>query len=136
MKFIDKKINEQLNKEIECPAFEMAYTRADAIDRCYNLGEQFAKHFIKTCQEGKESKDFIHHCIEMQGWWDKVKEIKLKENNKLISISNLTDWFFTLGKDPEDFIPEEYMTIYTKLYLSLLSNRENADIKTILENIL
>ena len=136
MEFIDKKINEQLNKEIECPAFEMAYTRADAIDRCYNLGEQFAQHFIKTCQEGKESKDFIHHCIEMQGWWDKVKEIKLKENNKLISISNLTDWFFTLGKDPEDFIPEEYMTIYTKLYLSLLSNRENADIKTILENIL
>ena len=54
----------------------------------------------------------------------------------LISISNLTDWFFTLGKDPEDFIPEEYLSTYSKLYLSLLYNREKADIKVILENIL
>ena len=136
MEFIDKKINDELNKELERSAYEMAYKRAHAINICYDLGKQFSIHFIKICKEGKNSKDFIHHCTEMQGWWDKVNNIKLKENNKIISISNLNDWFFTLGQDPEDFIPEEYMPVYSRLYLSLLSNRENANVKTILENLL
>ena len=44
--------------------------------------------------------------------------------------------FFTLGKDPEDFIPDEYEELYSKLYLNLLLNRDTADIKTVLNNIL
>ncbi|MBE7084204.1 MAG: hypothetical protein E7373_06370 [Clostridiales bacterium] len=134
MDFVDNNVNEILNEEIS--AYEMAYTRPDAIERCYNLGEQFAKHFIKICEEGKGAKYFIHHCAEMQSWWDKVKGIKLKENNKLISLSNLTDWFFTLGKDPEDFIPDRHLPIYSKLYLKLLLDREIAKVQDILEELL
>ena len=134
MEFVDKNVNEILNEEVS--AYEMAYTRPDAIERRYNLGEQFAKHFIKICEEGKGTKNFVHHCAEMQSWWDKVRGIKLKENNKLISLSNLTDWFFTLGKDPEDFIPDRHLPIYSKLYLKLLSDREIAKVQDVLEELL
>lgn len=136
MEMIDKNINEELNRELEHSAYEMAYTRPDAIDRCYSLGQKFAEHFIKVCKEGKNSEDYTHHCIEMQNWWDSVKGIRLKGNNKLISVSNLIDWFFTLGKDPEDFIPEEYISLYSKLYLTLLNNRETMTISTLLNEIL
>lgn len=134
MELIDKKVNEILNQELT--AYEMAYTYTKAMDLCYSLGKKFAGHFIKICKEGKDSNDFTHHCIEMQSWWDEVKDIRLKESKKKISYSDLNDWFFTLGKDPEDFIPEEYLELYSKLYLNLLLNRDTADIKTVLNNIL
>lgn len=134
MELIDKKVNEILNQELT--AYEMAYTHTKAMDLCYSLGKKFAEHFIKICKEGKDSNDFTHHCIEMQSWWDEVKDIRLKESKKKISYSDLNDWFFTLGKDPEDFIPEEYLELYSKLYLNLLLNRDTADIKTVLNNIL
>lgn len=134
MELINKKVNDILNTEFT--AYEMAYPRVKAMDLCYSLGKQFADHFIKVCKEGKDSKNFSHHCMEMQGWWDEIKDIKLKESKKRISYSDLNDWFFTLGKDPEDFIPEEYIELYGKLYLNLLLNRETADIKTIFKKIL
>ena len=117
-------------------SYEMAYDRPDAIDRCSSLGKRFVEHFITTCKDGINSKDFKHRCQEMQSWWDDVKGIKLKESKKLISISALNDWFFTLGRDPEDFIPEEYLSIYSLFYLSLLSDRDNAKVEDVLTKLL
>ena len=128
MDLVDKKILDVIN----APAYEMAYVRADAIDHCSTLGKRFVEHFIKICDEGVTSPDFRHHCQEMQSWWDDVKGIKLKEDKKLISVSNLNDWFFTLGRDPEDFIPEYALGVYTKLYLSLLSNRDTAKVENLM----
>ena len=136
VEFIDKDINQELENDINGIAYEMTYDRPDAIDRCSSLGKRFVEHFTKVCKEGINSPDFKHHCQEMQSWWDDVKGIKLKDSKKPISISALNDWFFTLGRDPEDFIPEEYIDFYTKLYLSLLSDRENAKVVDLLSGIL
>ena len=96
MELIDKKVNEILNQELT--AYEMAYTHTKAMDLCYSLGKKFAEHFIKICKEGKDSNDFTPHCIEMQSWWDEVKDIRLKESKKKISYSDLNDWFFYFRK--------------------------------------
>lgn len=99
---------------------EMAYKRTDAIDRCYDLGKKFTEHFRLIVKLGKEDIDFKHHCQELQAWYDKVKNIKLKETKKFLRISDLWDWFFTVGQSIEDVIPEEqYQDIYEKFYLEL-----------------
>lgn len=58
----------------------------------------------------------------MQAWWDKVKNIRMSDNKKLISTDNLINWFFTAGSDIESIIKDEYQNTYSKLMLLLLSD--------------
>ena len=101
---------------------EMAISRVDAIDKCNQLGKMFVEHFHKVVKEGSYSSTFNHYCREMQAWWDKVKNIRMSDNKKLISTDNLINWFFTAGSDIESIIKDEYQNTYSKLMLLLLSD--------------
>lgn len=101
---------------------EQAMSKSSAIEECYSLGLKFVEHFDKAVREGTDSRDFYYHCKEMQGWWNKVRGIKLKNTNRLIGKVNLMDWFFTLGMDIEDFIDDKYAGIYENMILRLLNN--------------
>lgn len=114
---------------------EMAYKRTDAIDRCFNLGKKFTEHFNTIAKLGKDDVDFKHHCQELQSWYDSVKSIKLKENNKYITRGNLWDWFFTVGQNVEDVILEPYQELYEDFCFTLLSN-SNKTIYEILSELL
>lgn len=82
---------------------DMALSRSDAMDRCISLGKKFIEHFDKIYKNPK-SRDVNHWINEMNAWFQKVKEIKLKESNKPILNGNLRDWFFTAGANPQDFM--------------------------------
>lgn len=115
---------------------EMALNRSDAIDRCCNQGKQFVEHFHKCFHEGVDSDSFQYHCIEMQAFWDNVKFIILQQNKKQISSDNLLNWFFLCGSDLEHMIEEPFQDTYEILYLSLLADRNNANVFDILlENL-
>ena len=114
---------------------EMAYERKDAILKCDELGNNFIEHFHKIMSEGKDSTDFIHHCIEMDAWWNKVKNIVIKSTKKKISKSQLKDWFFEVGSSVEYIIQEEYQETYNELIFALL-NDYSMSVKDILVNII
>ena len=114
---------------------EMAYERADAIELCSNLGTQLIEHFHKVVKAGKESLDFSHHCDEMNSWWDRVKKIVLKYNNKRISEAQLKDWFFEAGSSVEYIIEEPYQDIYNKVILKLSSDYDRS-VKDVLIELL
>lgn len=106
----------------------MAIERQDAIDRCYRLGKQFISHFHKIYKEGKNSLDFNHHCQEMQTWLDSCRDIRLKATNRLVTPSNLIDWFFTAtGNIDEDngFDSYEEIDAYNEFMLALAAHRES-----------
>ena len=101
-------------------------TQNQAIDKCIELGKQFTEHFNKVMKEGKDAQEFNHHCSEMRTWFDKVRHMKLKTNNKYISNSKMSDWFFTVGQGVEDVILPEYVDAYEKFYVQLLNNPEKS----------
>ena len=72
----------------------------------------------------KNNSDTLnHHIQEMQSFWDKVKILRFKHNNKLISNSNLMDWFFTIGSDVETIIAENLVDLYEEFIIKVLSDR-------------
>ena len=101
---------------------EQAMSRSSSIEECYSLGLKFVEHVNKAVREGTDPRDFYHHCKEMQGWWNKVRGIKLEDTNRLIGKVNLMDWLFTLGMGVEDSIDDEYADIYESMILRLLKN--------------
>lgn len=115
---------------------EMAYERADAINRCGNLAIKFIQHFHKAVKEGKDSDDFHHHCTEMQTWFDTVNKFVLKNNKKRISNNQLIDWFFTNGSSVEYAIEEPYQDLYDNFIIKILANRDKCNIEEILTELL
>ena len=116
---------------------EMSSYRVDAMEQCMNLSKRFIEHFIKAYNEGVTSTTFHHHCSEMQAWWDTVKSITLTPKNKLISKTDLMDWFFTGGSTPDRFLNDDTMIdVYNDLIFAILDNRETASIEEILYNIM
>ena len=116
---------------------EMALSRGDAIDRCINLGKQFIEHFHKVYVEEIESRDFNHHCQEMQSWYDSVSSIRLKTNNKFLTNTQLIDWFFTLGANVEDYLDnDEEVEHYNNFIVELLSNKRSKKVVDVLKDIL
>lgn len=111
---------EKLNSMEEDYLVEMALSRGEAIDICMSLGKQFANHFNKVCDEGKNCSNFKHHCQEMQSWFNKVKSIKLRHTKRLIQPTNLYDWFFTCGAELEDVVNLCYIDDYEYLVNQLL----------------
>lgn len=116
---------------------EMAYDRSYVIDKCYSLGTQFIEHFKKTYKLGINDKDFKHHCQEMQTWYDTIKNIVLKYNNKKISNDQLVNWFFTAGSSVEVlFGNDEAGDIYDELIAELISNKRNNKVVNVLSELL
>lgn len=79
--------------------YEMALSRTEAVDRCISLGEQFIEHFDKIYKE-PDCQAVDRWCSEMQTWFNKVRKIVLKHNNKKLNRTQMRDWFFTFGYDP------------------------------------
>lgn len=79
--------------------YEIALSRTEAMDRCISLGEQFIEHFDEIYKE-PNCQAVDHWCSEMQTWFNKVRKIVLKHNNKKLNRTQMRDWFFTFGYDP------------------------------------
>ena len=113
---------------------EMTISRVDAIDKCHQLGKMFVEHFHKVVKEGSYSSTFNHHCAEMQASYDSARDITLKSSGKVITKTNLIDWFFSMGKNVEDVVEEEYVDTYEKFYIELLHS--NISVKEAFEKVL
>lgn len=104
---------------------EQALSRSDVIDKCLDYGKVFVEHFIKVILDFENNSDTLnHHIQEMQSFWDKVKILKFKNTNKLISNSNLMDWFFTVGSDVETILPDSMVDLYEEFMIKVLSDRD------------
>lgn len=111
--------------KIKKSACEMSVDRSTAFDKCIGAGKPFIEHFIKVCNEGKDSENFSHHCQEMQAFWNQVKNLTLKPRSKLISPLNLADWFFCLGSEPENIIRDDgILEKYFNFFPKLLADRD------------
>ena len=112
---------------------EMAMQHQRMIDRCCEKGEQFIEHFIKIMEGGLNDIDFKHHCSELIGYFNSIKNIVCKSDNKLISNEDLDDYFFTVCSNYDIIFNNiyehpEYIEIYKKLEEYLLNNRNNKNI--------
>lgn len=115
-------------------ARDMALSRADAMDRCINLGKKFIEHFDKIYKEPK-AQVRNHWEGEMQNWLNSVKQIKLKSTNDIILNGDLRDWFFTAGANPQDFMKNpknEELKIYDNFITNLVNGNK---VKTALNNV-
>lgn len=117
---------------------EMAIDRGDAVTVCVKLSREFINHFNKAFREGIESPSFSHHCDEMQAWWDKVNGFVLKQNKKKVASSDLVDWFFLGGSDTDKIFKgdEDRIDVYNEFMIKILGDRDNADLESILREIL
>lgn len=103
---------------------EMAYPLSKALMICQGYGRQFITHYAKLPEDTDELRH--HHISEMQSWWDEVRNLRLKMNNKVISNQYLIDSFFTVGADIEDFLDEPYSDSYNKLMIKMLDDRDKS----------
>lgn len=116
---------------------EMAYERADAIDKCDRLGKQFIDHFHKVYAGGVSDNDFQHHCQEMQAWYDDVKDIILRYNKKRLSNDQLVNWFFTKGSSVEVLFKDDSEgDTYDELMIELLSYKRSKKVVDIMRDLL
>ena len=103
---------------------EVAISRSDAITTCASLGRKFIEHFVKAVQEGPTSDSFHHHCTEMQGWWDIVKDFKF--------------WFLTAGSDIDKLfenMPTE-QNLYEMFVVIFLKHRADINIEETIKYVL
>ncbi len=120
MEFIDKKINEalerEINKQTTGSAYEMAMNRADAIGRGLSIGKQFSMHFLKCYLSTNLLKDWAK---EMFNWYSEITELKLKPKARKLTSSEIKDWFFNVVIDD---IPTDKLEKYLKQTISLFSS--------------
>lgn len=124
-----------MSKEYEFIKVEdMAYERQDAINRCASLGEKFIEHFKKIYNE-PNIQAVNHWCNEMQGWLNTVREIVLKQSKKVLSYSQLVDWFFTKGSSIEILFSEnsDLEDKYNEFIWKIIKN--NYDVKETIEEV-
>ena len=85
---------------------EMAMERGDAILACISRGKKFIMHFHKIYNNPND--DSVNHWItEMNAFYGDIKEIRLKPKSKHLLNVQLSDWFFTAGADPKDYMDKE-----------------------------
>jgi hypothetical protein len=105
---------------------EMAYSRDEAMSKCYNLGKEFIIHFHKIYKE--PNAEVVHHWTkEMQAWYDEIRGIVLKHNKKKLNGTQLRDWFFTAGGDPDDYFGIRYEDHPLDYYVESESYQEFID---------
>lgn len=110
MEFIDKEINEQLNREIERPAFEMATTLREATLRIMDRADNFLEHFFKVV--------FYINDINQNKWRNEMAaritecgKLKNTSTNKKFDIKVYNLLFTTLCSNPEE-LSEQSEPIY------------------------
>lgn len=102
---------------------EMAYSRADALERCHSLGKRFIEHFDKIYKE-PNSQVVNHWCGEMQVWYNSIRDIVLKSNNKHLNKTQMRDWFYTFGSDPTEYFDS---LAENEIYEEFIDELENTD---------
>lgn len=100
---------------------EMAYNKADAMERCASLGEQFVEHFNKIYKE-PNSKAVNHWVNEMQGWYNSIVKIVLKSNKKHLTRTQMRDWFFTFGSDTLEYFNDIKENALYEEFIDLLED--------------
>ena len=105
---------------------DMAYTRKQALDKCWDLAEPFIEHFEKIYKNPKAQT--VHNwCVEMQTKWFKpIEDIVFKHNHKQIEDENIYEWFLTRGSSPEVLFKDnpEKAKIYKEFCEELLKTRD------------
>ena len=117
------KITTRTGKQYIVTVRDMALSRTDAMDRCISLGQKFIEHFDKLYKNPDDSSK-THWLIEMESWYKKVKQIKLKQNHSPLTNSELHDWFFTAGANSIDFMKNGTRTeeqFYDKFVTKIIS---------------
>lgn len=116
---------------------EQAKERSKIYSLCFELGKPFIEHFHKVCQDiiNNDIDNYMHHCREMQGWWNKVKDIRYKHNKKKITDDNLIDDFFTCGAISEDFLSKNEAYIYDNLFVPILLLDREQKISNVFDKI-
>lgn len=103
---------------------EFATNRNVISNRCLDLGILFIGHFRKAFHD-TSTEARHHHIAEMQAWWDKVRSLRFKGSNKLISSSDLIDWFFTAGALYGDFLEsDDEVDCYEALIHEMIYDRK------------
>lgn len=123
----ERLLSKLTESEIKYIVSEQAQSVSKLLALCIDLGEPFIKHFHKVLKdiENQDWQNFMHHCREMQGWWNKVKSQRYKHSKKIISNEDLIDSFFTVGAISEDYLDEGEAYIYeTEFIPQLLADRE------------
>jgi hypothetical protein len=105
---------------------DMSISRADALEKCQNLGRKFIQHFDKV-YKNPDSSSKHHWLSEMQAWYQNIKDIKLKGVDKPLLKQQLIDWFFTAQANASDYmINPTYAEdqAYEEFYLKLLNGQD------------
>lgn len=105
---------------------DMSISRADALEKCQNLGKKFIQHFDKV-YKNPDSPSKHHWLSEMQAWYQNIKDIKLKGVDKPLLKQQLIDWFFTAQTNASDYmINPTYAEnqAYEEFYLKLLNGSD------------
>ena len=104
---------------------EQAMKRGIVVEKCNHLGQIFAKHFVKCMNDIShiDVDSLHHHCKEMQSWWNDVRNDKIKSNNKVLTDTNLKDWFFSAGANYEDYVGYLNVEKYEQFIKALLKDR-------------
>lgn len=71
--------------------YDMAFSRAAAIDRLGSLGYKFLEHARKISEHPKDSS-VLHWETEMCAWWNAAVQIKLKNTNDLVPMSLVREY--------------------------------------------
>lgn len=105
---------------------EMALSRSDAIITCIGLHKKFIEHFDKiykaTLETPVNMENIPHWVTELSAFFGEIKSLKLKYNKKPLSNANIKDWFFTGGRNLEDFFKGEESKKYKKFCKELLNS--------------
>lgn len=127
-----REIQEALNLE-EKYLNEMAYSRADAMERCYSLGKRFIEHFDKIYKE-PYCQAVNHWCDEMQGWYNSISDVTLKPKNKHLNRTQMRDWFYTYGSDPTEYFDSLDENEVYEEFIDELENTHN--VQEAIKNVL
>ncbi len=97
MEFIDKKINEKLNRELEHPAYEMAKEKKLVLKNLDSLGDKISEHLGKILiySSINSYKETVSHWIrEISTWCQIVGSYTVKPKSKKLSVEEYKKYVF------------------------------------------
>lgn len=88
--------------------FEMAHSLQKSKDTIDDLKHHIVEHLCKIFLLGKSHRDYNHWCGEVNGALKKYQFLTF--NNKVPSVKQYQDWFYTYGYGvTEDFLRKLYI---------------------------
>lgn len=97
MEFIDKKINDKLNKELEHPAYEMAKEKKLVVKNLDSLGDRISEHIGKILIYSaiNSYKETVTHWIrEISAWCQIVGSYTVKPKSKKLAVEEYKKYVF------------------------------------------